>query len=77
MLGYLDRDNPVYQNTRRLIANTASPYFMFGPVLNATGGQHIGPGKGAHRAAADIGRRRRDRSKRGSSSCCRRRTDWG
>ena len=44
MLGYLDREDPIYQNTRRFILSTRNPYFMYGRVLNATGGPHVGPG---------------------------------
>lgn len=44
MLGYLDRNDSIYQNTRRFILSTENPYYMFGPVLNATGGPHAGPG---------------------------------
>ncbi|KAK0709498.1 hypothetical protein B0T26DRAFT_678906 [Lasiosphaeria miniovina] len=44
MFGYVSRHDPVYQNTRRFILSKENPYFMFGPVINSTGGPHAGPG---------------------------------
>ncbi|KAJ4988515.1 duf1237 domain-containing protein [Stagonosporopsis vannaccii] len=37
-------DEKTYANTRNLILSTANPYYMRGPVLNAVGGPHVGPG---------------------------------
>ncbi|KAK0704159.1 hypothetical protein B0T21DRAFT_378065 [Apiosordaria backusii] len=44
LYGYLDRDDETYQRTRRFVLSDRNPYYMFGPVLNGTGGPHIGPG---------------------------------
>lgn len=44
-LGYLDRDDPTYQSTRKkALSSKGNPYYMQGPVLNAIGSPHIGPG---------------------------------
>ncbi|PSN75054.1 hypothetical protein BS50DRAFT_31795 [Corynespora cassiicola Philippines] len=42
-LGY-PVDAQTYANTRALALSAANPYFMRGPVINAVGGPHQGPG---------------------------------
>ncbi|QIX00537.1 hypothetical protein AMS68_006054 [Peltaster fructicola] len=42
--GYLNQNDTIYQQTRELILSAADPYYMRGPVLNAVGGPHDGPG---------------------------------
>ncbi|KAH8884610.1 hypothetical protein GQ53DRAFT_797620 [Thozetella sp. PMI_491] len=46
MFGYVDRDDEIYQNTRRFVLSTDNPYYAYGPVINSTGGAHLGPGLG-------------------------------
>ncbi|KAI0019150.1 glycoside hydrolase family 125 protein [Xylariomycetidae sp. FL0641] len=43
-LDYVDADDATYQSTRAFALSTWDPYYMHGPVLNGTGGPHVGPG---------------------------------
>jgi len=43
-LGYLDKLDPVYLNTRTLVLSSDNPYFWSGKVAEGTGGPHVGYG---------------------------------
>jgi meiotically up-regulated gene 157 (Mug157) protein len=43
LLGFLDRTDPIYQNTRRmLLSQPHNPYFLRGAAFHGIGGPHIG-----------------------------------
>ncbi|KAK5083777.1 hypothetical protein LTR05_006282 [Lithohypha guttulata] len=43
LLGFLDKNNELYQNTRRMILSSkGNPYFLTGPAFEGIGGPHIG-----------------------------------
>ncbi|KAG9242294.1 hypothetical protein BJ878DRAFT_426246 [Calycina marina] len=44
MLGFVDNDDEVYQNTRKLLLSKASnPYYLEGISFHGIGGPHVGP----------------------------------
>lgn len=44
LLGFVDKDDKTYQNTRKMILEQAgNPYYLVGKVFSGIGGPHIGP----------------------------------
>ncbi|KAI2776135.1 glycoside hydrolase family 125 protein [Daldinia loculata] len=43
-LGYLDKNDTIYQNTRAFVLSRSNPWWCEGPHLNAIGSPHIRPG---------------------------------
>ncbi|PHH59326.1 hypothetical protein CDD81_3376 [Ophiocordyceps australis] len=43
-LGFRPVSDPIYRRTRDFVLSRSNPYYGVGPVLNATGGPHLGPG---------------------------------
>ncbi|KAG8426411.1 hypothetical protein J3459_008141 [Metarhizium acridum] len=43
-IGFKPNTDTVYRRTREFVLSRSNPYFGFGPVLNSTGGPHLGPG---------------------------------
>ncbi|POS85773.1 hypothetical protein EPUL_003794 [Erysiphe pulchra] len=44
IIRYSNISDTIYQNTRRYVLSEDNPYFMRGPIINAVGGPHVGPG---------------------------------
>ncbi|RSM16016.1 hypothetical protein CEP52_000501 [Fusarium oligoseptatum] len=43
-IGYKPAFPHLYNNTRAFVLSSSNPYYARGPILNATGGPHLGPG---------------------------------
>lgn len=44
LLGFVDRDDPIYLNTRRMVlSRDGNPYFLSGRSFSGIGGPHVGP----------------------------------
>lgn len=44
LMGFVKQDDPIYQNTRRMIlSKDGNPYFLAGRAFSGIGGPHIGP----------------------------------
>ena len=43
-LGYVDRNDPIYKNTRKFVLSEYNPYFFKGEAGEGIGGPHVGPG---------------------------------
>ena len=43
-LGYVDRNDPIYKNTRKFVLSEYNPYFFKGEAGDGIGGPHVGPG---------------------------------
>ncbi|OTA83153.1 glycoside hydrolase family 125 protein [Hypoxylon sp. CO27-5] len=43
-LGYVEKDDPVYQSTRAFVLSRSNPWWCAGPYINAIGSPHIRPG---------------------------------
>ena len=44
LVGYIRKEDPIYQNTRKLILGEFNPYFFKGAAGEGIGGPHVGPG---------------------------------
>ena len=43
-LGYMDKHDPLYVNTRKFLLSDNNPYFFKGAAGEGVGGPHVGPG---------------------------------
>lgn len=41
-VGYLNKSNKVYQNTRKMILSSSNPYYIRGKFISGIGGPHVG-----------------------------------
>ncbi|GME95754.1 unnamed protein product [Ambrosiozyma monospora] len=42
-MGFTDRDDPIYQNTRKMVmSNKGNPYYLEGRFFKGIGGPHVG-----------------------------------